>query len=119
MDHIEASCVVYVEVGTLHRLEQSKIYFLSVTELGIAMLTIQHLVSVSCNIHAMSWDNRQQTSFPSKNVLFYLTTPTFRRSFTMKYPCRHTHNIPPTWGKSPDGGNPVQPAAICSRIKHG
>jgi len=33
MDHIEASCVLYVEVGTLHRLVQYKIYVLTVTKL--------------------------------------------------------------------------------------
>jgi len=42
MDHMEASCVFYVEVGTLTRLEQSKIYILTITTLGIAMLTIDH-----------------------------------------------------------------------------
>jgi len=41
----------------------------AVTELGIAMVTVHHLVSGSCKIHGMSWDNHQQTSFPSKNVL--------------------------------------------------
>ena len=42
MDHIEASCVVYVEVGMLNRLEQSKICVLTVNTLGIAMLTVHH-----------------------------------------------------------------------------
>ena len=42
MDHIEASCIIYVEVGTLNGLEQSKICGLTVTTLGIAMLTIHH-----------------------------------------------------------------------------
>jgi len=50
MDHIEASCIFYVEVGMLHRLEQSKIHVLTVTEFGIAMLTVHHLASVSCKI---------------------------------------------------------------------
>jgi len=54
MDPIEASCVFYVEVGMLHQLEQSKMYILTVTELGIAMLTVQHLSSVSCKIHEIS-----------------------------------------------------------------
>ena len=40
VDHIEASCVVYVKVGTLNRLEESKICVLTVTTLGIAMLTV-------------------------------------------------------------------------------
>ena len=42
MDHIEASCVLYVKVGTPNRLEQSKICVLTVTTLRIAMLTIHH-----------------------------------------------------------------------------
>jgi len=42
MDHIEASCVFYVEVGTLNRHEQLKICVLTVTTLGIAMLTVHH-----------------------------------------------------------------------------
>jgi len=41
MDHMEASCVVYVKVGTLDQLEQSKFCVLTVTKLGIVMLTIQ------------------------------------------------------------------------------
>jgi len=53
MDHIKATGVFYVEVGTLHQLEQSKIYVLNVTELEIAMLTILHLASVSCKTHGM------------------------------------------------------------------
>jgi len=47
MDHIEASCIVYVEVGTLNRLEQSKIYVLTVTTLGIALLTVHHDLMLS------------------------------------------------------------------------
>jgi len=41
MDHMEASCVFYVKVGTLDQLEQSKICVLTVTQLGIVMLTVQ------------------------------------------------------------------------------
>jgi len=41
MDHMEASCVVYVKVGTLDQLEQSKLCVLTVTKLGIVMLTVQ------------------------------------------------------------------------------
>jgi len=49
MDHTEASCVFYVTVGTLDQLEQSKFCVLTVTRLGIVMLTIQDdsIVSVS------------------------------------------------------------------------
>jgi len=42
MDNIGASCVWYVKVGTLNRLEQSKISVLTINTLRIAMLTIHH-----------------------------------------------------------------------------
>jgi len=42
IDHMEASCVLYVKVGMLGQLEQSKICMFTVTSLGIAMLTKQH-----------------------------------------------------------------------------
>jgi len=49
MDHMEASCIIYVKVGTFDQLEQSKICILTVTTLGIAMLTIQHeLIFIVC-----------------------------------------------------------------------
>ena len=41
MDHMEASCVFYVKVGTLDQLEQNKFCVLTVTGLGIVMLTVQ------------------------------------------------------------------------------
>jgi len=40
MDHMEASCVFYAKVGRFHQLEQSKISVLTVTSLGIFMLTV-------------------------------------------------------------------------------
>ena len=39
MDHMEASCVVYVKVGRFHQLKQSKINILTVTSMGMVMLT--------------------------------------------------------------------------------
>jgi len=42
MDHIEASCVFYVQVGMLNRFELSKIWILTVTASGIAMLALHH-----------------------------------------------------------------------------
>jgi len=41
INQMAASCIVYVKVGTLDRLEQDKICVLSITTLGIAILTIQ------------------------------------------------------------------------------
>ena len=34
MDHMEASCVFYVKVGTHDELEQSKFWVLTITKLG-------------------------------------------------------------------------------------
>ena len=42
IDQLVASCVCYVEVGTLNRLEQGIICVLTVKALGIAMLTVHH-----------------------------------------------------------------------------
>jgi len=41
MDHMEASCIIYVKVATLDQLKQSKFYVLPVTNLAIVMLTVQ------------------------------------------------------------------------------
>jgi len=41
MDHMEASCICYVKVGTLDQLEQTKFCVLTVTKLGIVMVTVQ------------------------------------------------------------------------------
>jgi len=73
MDHIEASCVFYVEVGRPNWLEQNKICVLTVNTLGIAMPTVHHdMIFSVCFIQDRrdSWDNQQQTSFPMKNVPF-------------------------------------------------
>jgi len=51
MDHMVASCVFFVKVGTLDQLEQSKICILTVTTLRIVMLSIQHECIISlCDI---------------------------------------------------------------------
>jgi len=42
MDDMEASCVFYVKVGTFDQLAQSKICFLTVTRMGIVILTVQY-----------------------------------------------------------------------------
>jgi len=47
MDHMEASCVLYVKVGRFHQLEQSKISVLTVTSLGIVMLPVNYDLIVS------------------------------------------------------------------------
>ena len=40
IDHIEASCVFYVNVGRFDQFEQSRISVLAVTPLRIVMLTV-------------------------------------------------------------------------------
>ena len=47
MDHVEASCVLYVKVDRFHQLEQSKISVWTITSLGIAMLTVHYDLMVS------------------------------------------------------------------------
>ena len=42
MDHMEASCVFYVKVGRFGYFEQNKISVLTVTSLGIVMLTVHY-----------------------------------------------------------------------------
>jgi len=41
MDHMEASCILYVKVGALDQLEHSKFCVLTVTKLGIVMITVK------------------------------------------------------------------------------
>jgi len=47
MDHMEASCVIYVMVGIIDQLEQNKLDVSIGTTLGIVLLTIQHDLIVS------------------------------------------------------------------------
>jgi hypothetical protein len=47
MDHMEASCVFYVKVGRFGQFDQSKISVLTVTSLGIVMLTVHYNLIIS------------------------------------------------------------------------
>jgi len=47
MEHMEASWVFPVTVGRFDQFEQSKISFLTVTSLGIVMLTVHYDLMVS------------------------------------------------------------------------
>jgi len=47
MDRIEASSVFYVKVGRFDQFEQSKISVLTVTSLGIVMLTVHYNLIIS------------------------------------------------------------------------
>jgi len=42
MDHMDASCVIYVKVGSFDQLEQSEICVLTGTLFGIVILTVYH-----------------------------------------------------------------------------
>jgi len=66
MDHMEASCVCYVKVGMLNRLELSTICVLTVSTLGITILTIQHYMM--CSVCFM-WDPRDFLRQISPDVL--------------------------------------------------
>jgi len=46
MDDMEASYVFYLKVGMFDQLEQYKICILTVTKMGIVMLTVQHDLNV-------------------------------------------------------------------------
>jgi len=62
MDHIEASCIFYVKVGTLDQLEQSKLCVLTVTKLGIVMLTVHDDSNVSVSFMYNPGDRLRHTS---------------------------------------------------------
>jgi len=62
MDYMEASCVFYVKVGTLDQLKQSKFCVLTVTELGIVMLTVQDDSIFSVSFMYDPGDHLRQTS---------------------------------------------------------
>jgi hypothetical protein len=47
VDNMEASCVIYVKVGTFTHYEQSKISLLTVNRSGIVTLTVRHDMIVS------------------------------------------------------------------------
>jgi hypothetical protein len=42
MDHMEASCVFYVKFGRCDQFEQSKLSVLTITSLGIVMITVHY-----------------------------------------------------------------------------
>jgi hypothetical protein len=47
MDHMEASCVFYVQVGRFDQFEQSKISIFTITAFGILRLTVHYAMMVS------------------------------------------------------------------------
>jgi len=72
MYNMEADCIFYVDVGTFDQLEQNKICILTITQMGILILTVQHdliFIVSSFNIPGISRDKHHQMPFPSKNFL--------------------------------------------------
>jgi hypothetical protein len=47
MDNMEARCVLYVKVGRVDQFEQSKFSVLTLTSLGIVMLTLHYDLIIS------------------------------------------------------------------------
>jgi len=47
MDQMEASCIFYVKVGRFDQFEPNKISVLTVTSLGIVLLTVHYDLMVS------------------------------------------------------------------------
>jgi hypothetical protein len=62
MDSMEARFLSYVEVSTFNQFEQSKIFMLTLTKVGIVMLTIQHDSIFSVCLMLDPWDDLRQTS---------------------------------------------------------
>jgi len=56
VDYMEASSVLYVKVGMFDQLDQIQIRVLTVTSLGIVMLTVQHKLIVSLCFMQHPWD---------------------------------------------------------------
>jgi len=62
MDHMEASCVFYVKVGTHDELEQSKFWVLTITKLGWVMIAVEDYSIVSISFMYDLGDRLRQTS---------------------------------------------------------
>jgi len=74
------------------------------------------LLSISSIIPGIVWNKHHQTSFPSKDVLLYLTFIWFRLSCASIYHSKQTLIIRPTNCKLRDREKPLQLAVIGSRI---
>jgi len=61
-DSMEASCVFHVKIGTFDHHEQSKIWLLTVNEMGIVRLTVQHDLIVRVGFMYYPGDHLRQTS---------------------------------------------------------
>jgi hypothetical protein len=76
MDHREASCILYVKIGTLDRPGQSTIGVLTVTIFGILMQTIYHFMMFSiCVIYDRGKFLRQSSAdiLPVEDTADYIS----------------------------------------------
>ena len=62
MDNMEASCVLYVQVGVFTHLEQNKVSFWNVNKTGIVRQTIQYELIVSIRFMWYPRDDLRQSS---------------------------------------------------------
>jgi len=75
MDHMKASCIFYVKVGMLDQREQTKFCVLTITELGMVMITVQDDLSFSVCFMYDPCDLLRQTS---PDVLSLEECPVYR-----------------------------------------
>ena len=62
MANLEASCILYVKVGTFDQHEQSKLCILIITKFGIVKLILQHDMIFSLRFRCDPRDFLRQTS---------------------------------------------------------
>ena len=97
MDHMEASCVFYVKVGRFNESEQSKISILTVTSLGIVMVTIHYDLMVSVWFMKDPGDvlqtNITRRSFRRRMSFLYLWNMRYQLWFIKMYPSEQTNYI--------------------------
>ena len=62
MDNMEASCIFYVKVCMFDELEQSKVCVLTVSDIVIVILTVQHGMIFSLCFMWDPWDSLRHTS---------------------------------------------------------
>jgi len=121
MDHMEASCNFYVKVDTFDQLEKSIICVLTITKLGIMMLTTQYDLIVTFCLKSAPRDFFRQTSPDFRSVDEYPVCIIHTGHFC----CHPSPYIPVTMeyiGKTNyklrDHLKPLRPAAIHSWIHH-
>jgi hypothetical protein len=90
MDHMEASCVIYVKVGRFDQSKQNTISVLTITALGIVMLTVHYDIIVSMWFMSDPGNILRQTS---TNIL-YVTGYSFYIYQTWDLSCHSSWCVP-------------------------